>query len=174
MTLNKREQILLVITVAVAAAAAVYAVVSGPAGRMFSSAKGDDSRAARILMLEQKADIVRRFDALFSPAYYKDSPEEQQVYFQELVEKTARSCGISELLTLRPLEPVTSAGARELPLQIDMRCTNSALAGFLYRIASLPVPAHFNKMNLAADDADPRIIRSQLVITLLWIPKETK
>src|SRR3989339_1055162 len=169
MALNKREQTLLIITVAVAAAAAVYMFIPVQMGRILPSIEGDNRQSARLLLLEQKDDIVRRHGLLFSPAYYKNSPEEQQVHFQEIVEKTARSCGVTEVLTLRPMEPVAAAGARELPLQIDMKCTASALTGFLHRVASLPVAVHVNKMNLSADDADLRMIRGQFVITLLWI-----
>lgn len=169
--LNKREHLLLVLTIAVAVGALAYIYVLEP---LLKTSIVSDSVSGRyqqyIRLLDNKENIRKRAEEIFTSDYWKKSPEEQQSNMHIQIEKIARDSGIREVRSIYPLSMQKKNDYDEIALQMDLECSVYALTKLLYNIANSNVPLQVRKLQIFGETGNPKLIKTHIEISSIWIP----
>jgi hypothetical protein len=164
--MKQSERTLLMITVATGALALAYVFAFEPALKAFDSASVSMRNRKYIYILEHKNEITERSSRVFSQGYWKNTPQEQRLSFQALIEKTARESGISRI---KGIYPMPENGTERISLQLEAECTLGALTKLLYLIGCSDLPLKVRKFQIYGNTEGTGMLRTEIEVATIWI-----
>lgn len=136
--LNKREKIILFVTLGVISLSAAYNFIFEPVLNRYSTLNQEiDGVKAKIkkylLLLSQKEDIQKKYDKLSSPAFSQGQEKGGLVGILAEIESLAHSSGIN-ILDIRPQTPRSGLTFKEALIELRTEGAMESYLKFIYDI----------------------------------------
>jgi type II secretory pathway component PulM len=167
MMLSARDKKLLVVIVALIVSALGYVYVIEPWLQGNQQAAGGQYREYRRL-IDNASTLGKRFEALKTFAYWRETPQKQQIGLQLYMQDTARKAGITDITSLRVGEAADNAEVTSI--QMECRTSVRALTNLLQDIAHTEAPVRIEQLRVYPDETDPNMVKVHVQCALLWQP----
>lgn len=179
MILQKREKIILVITLAIMSCALFYSTIAEPFYKKWTIIE-DDLRSKQILLgksrrlLSQKEALARELKEIRAVAAVQSSLEEYAAKFLLKMETLARRSGISQITSISPLPVKEERDIQLLQTQINFDATVNSLTNFLYAISRPQGLLHIERLQIDNNMETPELLKCQVIISTIFLKPEIK
>jgi hypothetical protein len=167
--LNKRESILLIITLCIVIFALAYIYILEPLtkSKFFTNPLTTEYKEY-IDLIKNKQQILAEGNKIFSQNYWKHNPQQQQLSLQMHIQNIIKECDIVDIKSILPLQINNMRQYQEIAIQIDIECPLSSLTKFIYKLETSIIPIKIRELKIQSNENNSNSVKSQIQISSIF------
>jgi len=173
-TLNKREKLILTVTIAVVSLAIVYSFILEPIYRKFANL--DLEIKSKQIKLRKNLSLVRERDAIQDEfkqysQYFKTNRTEEEEMAQalSLIEKIGNDSGVY-LSNVKPQKVQEVGFYKVIIIEIRFQADMNSLSKFVYDLQSSPLLLKVARLDIGSKNENTSLLQGSILINKIILP----